>query len=72
MKQKSVAVVGAAETTRMGKIPDQSVIGLHADAANRIRRAVETVLTAGRPRTPDLGGDDGTDAMTDAITAALA
>jgi acetyl-CoA acetyltransferase len=33
MKQKSVAVVGAAETTRMGKIPDQSVIGLHADAA---------------------------------------
>ena len=33
MKQKSVAVVGAAETTKMGKIPDQSVIGLHADAA---------------------------------------
>ena len=33
MKQKSIAVVGAAETTRMGKIPDQSVIGLHADAA---------------------------------------
>ena len=33
MKQKSVAVVGAAETTRLGVIPDQSVIGLHADAA---------------------------------------
>src|SRR3954469_20602300 len=33
MKQKSVAVVGAAETTKMGKVPDQSVIGLHADAA---------------------------------------
>jgi acetyl-CoA acetyltransferase len=33
MKQKSVAVVGAAETTKMGVIPDQSVIGLHADAA---------------------------------------
>ena len=33
MKQKSVAVVGAAETTRMGKIPDMSAIGLHADAA---------------------------------------
>jgi acetyl-CoA acetyltransferase len=33
MKRKSVAVVGAAETTKMGKIPDQSVIGLHADAA---------------------------------------
>ena len=33
MKQKSIAVVGAAETTKMGRIPDQSVIGLHADAA---------------------------------------
>ncbi len=33
MKQKSVAVVGAAETTRLGKIPELSVIGLHADAA---------------------------------------
>ena len=33
MKPNSVAVVGAAETTRMGKIPDVSVIGLHADAA---------------------------------------
>jgi acetyl-CoA acetyltransferase len=33
MKQKSVAIVGAAETTKLGKIPDQSVIGLHADAA---------------------------------------
>jgi acetyl-CoA acetyltransferase len=33
MKPKSIAVVGAAETTKMGRIPDQSVIGLHADAA---------------------------------------
>ncbi|WP_293675903.1 thiolase domain-containing protein [uncultured Phenylobacterium sp.] len=33
MKQKSVAVVGAAETTKMGVIPDLSTIGLHADAA---------------------------------------
>ncbi|HEY2752861.1 thiolase C-terminal domain-containing protein [Phenylobacterium sp.] len=33
MKQKSIAVVGAAETTQMGRIPDVSVIGLHADAA---------------------------------------
>jgi acetyl-CoA acetyltransferase len=33
MKQKSIAVVGAAETTQMGKIPDVSVLGLHADAA---------------------------------------
>ena len=33
MKQRSIAVVGAAETTRLGKIPELSVIGLHADAA---------------------------------------
>jgi len=33
MKPRSIAVVGAAETTRLGKIPDMSVIGLHADAA---------------------------------------
>jgi len=33
MKPRSIAVVGAAETTRLGKIPDLSVIGLHADAA---------------------------------------
>src|ERR1700710_2270377 len=33
MKPKSVAVVGAAETTQMGKIPDVSVLGLHGDAA---------------------------------------
>ena len=33
MKPGSIAVVGAAETTRLGKIPDMSVIGLHADAA---------------------------------------
>ncbi|MBV9330737.1 MAG: thiolase [Alphaproteobacteria bacterium] len=33
MKPASVAVVGAAETTKMGRIPNQSVIGLHADAA---------------------------------------
>jgi acetyl-CoA acetyltransferase len=33
MKQKSVAVVGAAETTQLGRIPDLSALGLHADAA---------------------------------------
>ena len=33
MKQKTVAAVGAAETTELGKITDMSVIGLHADAA---------------------------------------
>lgn len=33
MRPKSVAIVGAAETTQMGLIPDLSVIQLHADAA---------------------------------------
>jgi acetyl-CoA acetyltransferase len=33
MKPGSIAVVGAAETTKLGKIPDVSVLGLHADAA---------------------------------------
>ena len=54
MEQKSVAVVGAAETTRMGKIPDVSVIGLHADAAlNAMKDAglkpsdIDGVATAG-------------------------
>jgi acetyl-CoA acetyltransferase len=33
VKRASVAIVGAAETTQLGRIPDLSVIGLHADAA---------------------------------------
>ena len=33
MKPKSVAFVGAAETTRLGVIPDMSNIQLHADCA---------------------------------------
>ena len=33
MKPGSVAIVGAAETTEMGRIPDLSVLQLHADAA---------------------------------------
>ena len=33
MKPKSIAIVGAAETTELGRIPDMSQIGLHADAA---------------------------------------
>ena len=33
MKPKSIAIVGAAETTRLGVIPDMSQIQLHADAA---------------------------------------
>ena len=33
MKPKSIAIVGAAETTKLGVIPDTSQIQLHADAA---------------------------------------
>ena len=33
MPHNTVAVVGAAETTRMGVIPELSQLGLHADAA---------------------------------------
>lgn len=33
MKPQTVAIVGAAETTEMGRIPDMSQIQLHADAA---------------------------------------
>ncbi len=54
MKRNSVAVVGAAETTEMGRIPDMSVIGLHADAAlNALKDAglkpsdIDGVATAG-------------------------
>jgi acetyl-CoA acetyltransferase len=54
MKRNSVAVVGAAETTQMGRVPDMSVIGLHADAAlNAMQDAglkpsdIDGVATAG-------------------------
>lgn len=40
-------------------------------AAQRIERAVERVLTDGRARTPDLGGDSTTTQVTEAIIAAL-
>ncbi|MCW2627044.1 thiolase [Mycobacterium sp.] len=54
MKQNCAAVVGAAETTELGKIPGLSVIGLHADAVlNALADAgltpgdVDGVATAG-------------------------
>ena len=54
MKQKTVAVVGAAETTEMGKIPNTSQLMLHADAAlNAMRDAgltakdIDGIATAG-------------------------
>ena len=40
LKQREIAVVGAAETTRLGVIPDMSNIQLHADCAiNAMRDA---------------------------------
>jgi acetyl-CoA acetyltransferase len=54
VKPGSIAVVGAAETTRMGRIPDMSVIALHADAAlnaladaGLTARDIDGVATAG-------------------------
>ncbi len=54
MKSSTVAVVGAAETTALGKVPELSMIGLHADAAlNAIADAglrpsdIDGVATAG-------------------------
>lgn len=43
----------------------------HADAAARIRNAVEAVMSEGKLRTPDLGGNATTTAVTDAILAAM-
>jgi len=54
LKPHSIAVVGAAETTKLGKISDASVLGLHADAAlNAMKDAgltladIDGVATAG-------------------------
>jgi acetyl-CoA acetyltransferase len=54
MKQKSIAIVGAAETTELGTIPGLSQIQLHADAAlNALQDAglkpsdIDGVATAG-------------------------
>ncbi|MEP3787259.1 MAG: thiolase [Ascidiaceihabitans sp.] len=54
MSLTEIAIVGAAETTRMGKVPELSQIGLHADAAlNALAdcglsiRDVDGIATAG-------------------------
>ena len=39
-------------------------------SANAIRAAVGAVLKAGKPRTPDLGGKDGTKDVAEAVLAA--
>jgi isocitrate/isopropylmalate dehydrogenase len=44
----------------------------HGEAARRTLTAVESVLSAGRALTPDLGGRATTTDMTEAIVAALA
>jgi 3-isopropylmalate dehydrogenase len=41
------------------------------DAADKIRRAVETVYADGIVRPPDIGGTDGTDSVTSAVIEAL-
>ena len=47
MKPKSIAIVGAAETTRLGVIPEMSQIQLHADAA--LNAMADAVSTAAHP-----------------------
>ncbi len=42
-----------------------------AKSAIAVRDAVAAVLKAGKPRTPDLGGKDGTKEVADAVLAAL-
>jgi tartrate dehydrogenase/decarboxylase/D-malate dehydrogenase len=42
-----------------------------AKAAGAVRKAVAAVLKAGRPRTPDLGGNEKTITVADAVLAAL-
>ena len=58
MKPKSIAIVGAAETTELGRIPELSQIGLHADAAlNAMQDAgltpkdIDGIATAGETPT---------------------
>jgi acetyl-CoA acetyltransferase len=58
MKPKSIAIVGAAETTEMGRITNLSQIGLHADAAlNAMQDAglkpsdIDGIATAGETPT---------------------
>jgi tartrate dehydrogenase/decarboxylase/D-malate dehydrogenase len=46
-------------------------LGLGA-AGDRVRKAVAAVLKAGRPRTPDLGGQASTSEVADAVLAAVA
>ena len=45
MSLQSVAIVGAAETTKLGHIPELSVLGLHTDAA--LNTLADAGLTAG-------------------------
>ena len=58
MKPKSIAIVGAAETTELGRIPELSQIGLHAAAAlNAMKdagpgpKAIDGIATAGETPT---------------------
>ena len=65
MKPGSVAIVGAAETTKLGVIPEMSQIQLHADAAlNALADAgqVATEDPTHPPRGPARAADTGPDA----------
>ena len=60
IRPAEIAVVGAAETTRLGAIPDMSQIMLHADAAlNALQDAglkpkdIDGIATAGETPVQD-------------------
>ena len=52
---------GAMMLDHLGQVP----------AGDKVRAAVHKVLSSGSPKTPDLGGTDGTTAMEAAVLAAL-
>ena len=60
--------VGAKKVVTGGKIGLQAS---RAEAARRIDAAVAAVLAEGRARPVDLGGADGTEAVTRAVVEAL-
>ncbi len=60
MRRARAAVIGAAETTEMGKLPHMSQLQLHADAAlNALADAVaHQVVHRGHHNPPTLGHRD--------------
>ena len=73
---EGVAPLGAAVSGALKQLFEQAAadtldhLGL-AKSAAAVRQGVATVLKAGKPRTPDLGGTATTTAVTEAVLAAI-